>query len=229
VSFIHLKGGPKLIIGLVDFNASPGFMPGLLNLEFLGLIASGAGAAGIGIPVYCNGANLMINRNAYLTTKDPLKMNIVSGDDTFLLHEVNRLHPKETYVLKSAGSIVKTNPAVNLNEFVNQRIRWVSKGRYYTDPYIITSSSVVVLSNMIVLGWMITAFVNASILSVLPLICKMIVDWIFMIPVLSFFNKKKLHCFIPVLSVLYPVYVIFFTIAGLSGGFTWKGRRYRSI
>lgn len=229
VSFIHLKGQPKFIIGLVDFNPSTGFMPWLQNLEFLSLMASGAGAAAIRKPIYCNSANLMICRDTYYAMKDPLKMNVASGDDTFLLHQIKKLHPKDTYVLKSTDATVKTDPAANLKEFVNQRIRWISKGRHYTDPHIIISSAIVILSNMTVLAWMIAAFVNASVSYILPLICKMIMDWIFMIPVLSFFSKKKLHCFIPVLSVLYPLYVVFVTIAGLFGNFTWKGRRYRSI
>ncbi len=226
VQFSHLTGSPKFIIGLVDYGSSSGVLQCLQNLEFLSLMASGAGAAGIRKPIYCNSANLMFYRDTYLEIKDPLKINIASGDDTFLLHHVKKLHPKDIYVLKSTDAIVKTKPAVNLKDFVNQRIRWISKGKYYTDSHIILSSAIVILSNLTVLGWMIAALVNAHVFFIFPLIFKMIIDWIFMKPVLSFFNKRKLHYFIPILSILYPAYVLFFTIAGLSGNFTWKGRRY---
>ena len=226
VQFCYHAGRPKLIIGLVDHDPSSGMLQRLQNLEFLSLMASGAGAAEIHKPIYCNGANLMFYKDTYMAITNPLRMNIASGDDTFLLHHIKKLYPKDIYVLKSADAIVKTKPAANLKDFVNQHIRWISKGKYYTDFHIILSSAIVILSNLTVLGWIITALISAHVFFILPLIWKMIIDWIFMIPVLSFFNRKKLHYFIPVLSILYPVYVVFFTMAGLSGKFTWKGRRY---
>ncbi len=226
VQFHHFKKESKLVIGLVDFSPASGILPCLQNLEFLSLMASGAGAAEISKPIYCNGASLLFDRDIYLAINDPLKTNVVSGDDTFLLHHIKRLYPTGIYVLKSADAIVKTTPAANLKDFVNQRVRWISKGKHYTDFHIIISSAMVILSNLIVLGWMIAAIANLRILYLLPLIYKMIVDWIFMTPVLSYFNKKKLHGYIPILSVLYPVYVAFIAIAGLFGNFTWKGRHY---
>jgi biofilm PGA synthesis N-glycosyltransferase PgaC len=224
--FYHYKKKPKLIIGLVDFRHFSGFLNCLQNLEFLSLMASGAGAAGIRLPTYCNSANLMFDRNTYNAIKDPLKTSIVSGDDTFLLHQVKRMHPNHIFVLKSTDALVKTELAANLKEFLNQRVRWISKGKHYADVHTITASAIVLLANVTVLISMIAAIADASVLMLLPLIFKMIIDWIFMTPVLSFFKKRKLHGMIPLLSILYPVYVVFVTTAGLVGGFTWKGRHY---
>ncbi len=226
-SFIQMNNDkPVFIIGLVDFKPSYGIFPQLQNLEFLCLVASGSGAAGIGMPIYCNSANLMFSRDTFDAINDPLKRKIVSGDDTFLLHHLKRVHPKEIFVLKAVDATVKTQPAASLKEFANQRIRWISKGRYYTDPHIVISSAIVILSNLVVLAWMIAAFVSVSVLYFLPFLFKMIVDWIWMIPVLSFFRQKKLHRLIPLLSLLYPFYVMIFSVAGLFGRYSWKGRHH---
>jgi len=225
-SFIHLKESPKLIMGLVDLIPSGGILSGLQNLEFLSLMISGAGAAGIRKPIYCNSANLMFDRDTYRAIRDPLRRNIASGDDTFLLHHVKKLYPRDIHVLKSADAIVKTQPAANLKEFVNQRIRWISKGKYYSDFHIIITSAIVILANLAVLGWMMAALAFANVFYMVPLICKMFIDWIFMKPGLAFFGRKKLQWFIPLLSILYPFYVVFLSTAGLSCTFQWKGRHY---
>ena len=225
-SFYHCRGNPKLIIGLVDLRKASGVLARLQNLEFLSLMASGAGAAGIRKPIYCSSANLMFEKGTYTSMKDPLKMSVVSGDDTFLLHQIKRMHPGKILVLKCQDAIVETEPATKLKEFVNQRIRWISKGKYYKDFQIIASASIVMASNLTILGWMVAGLVSANVFFLLPLIFKMIIDWLLMIPVLSYFHKEKLHFLIPVLTVLYPFYVTIFALAGLSGSFTWKGRKY---
>jgi cellulose synthase/poly-beta-1,6-N-acetylglucosamine synthase-like glycosyltransferase len=210
----------------VDFRPHSGILASLQNLEFLSLMASGAGAAGIRKPIYCNSANLMFEKDAYFAIKDPFKKNAVSGDDTFLLHQIKKMHPHKILVLKCRDAIVETETVAKLNEFINQRIRWISKGRYYKDLQIIGSATVVVASNLTILGWMAASFICARAIFLLPLIFKMIADWLFMIPVLSFFHKKKLHFLVPVLSVIYPFYVVIFALAGLYGRFTWKGRHF---
>lgn len=224
--FYHFRKNPKLIIGLVDFKRTSGILPGLQNLELLSLMASGAGAAGIHRPIYCNGANLMFEKETYAAVKDPLKMRAVSGDDTFLLHQVKRNFPDKILVLKCREAVVVTEPLTKLKEFFNQRIRWISKSKYYRDFQILVSASVVTASNLTVLAWMAAAIICANALFLIPPGFKMITDWLFITPVLSYFRKKKLHFLVPLLSVLYPFYVAIFAPAGLSGRFTWKGRHY---
>jgi cellulose synthase/poly-beta-1,6-N-acetylglucosamine synthase-like glycosyltransferase len=226
VKFYQHKEKPKLIIGLVDLKNTTGFLQGLQNLEFLSLIASGAGAAGIRKPIYCNGANLMFDKSTYMQMKDPLLNKAISGDDTFLLHEVKKIHPNEIFVLKCDDAVVITEPATSLKDFIRQRIRWISKGRYYSDLHIILTSAIVVVSNLTILAWIVSALIHANALLLLPLFYKMIIDWIFIIPVLSYFNKKKLHYLIPVFSIIYPFYVPVVSIKGLWGKFSWKKRNY---
>ncbi|MBN2212957.1 MAG: glycosyltransferase [Bacteroidales bacterium] len=224
--FYHSREHPKLIIGLVDLRSSSGLLSGLQNLEFLTLIAAGAGAAGIHMPIYCNGANLLFEKDTYISMKDPLKMNAVSGDDTFLLHQVKTMHPGKILVLKCRDATVLTKPLNTPKEFMNQRIRWISKWRHYNDFQIFVSALIVMASNLTILGWMTAALICLNALFLLPFLFKMTIDWLFMIPVLSYFQKKKLHFFVPVLSVLYPFYTAIFALAGLHGRFNWKGRHF---
>jgi hypothetical protein len=192
------------------------------------VIGSGIGSAGINKPIFCNGANLMFEKKIYMELNDPLKQDIISGDDTFLLHQVKKIYPLSIKVLKSADALVLTRPGATIKDFMNQRIRWTSKSRYYNDKDIIVSGSVVFFSCLVVVFWLAVFFVHGHVLYFILFSSKLTGDWIFLSRVLAFFKKQKLHVLIPLGSIFYPVYIICIAIYGNIGKYNWKGRRYRS-
>ncbi|MFO7658416.1 MAG: glycosyltransferase [Bacteroidales bacterium] len=224
--FYISENKPKIITGLVDFEQRKGIFMALQNIEFLSLVGSGAGAAGIGKPVYCNAANLLFEKKVYLQIKDPLEHKAVSGDDTFLLHHVKKLFPDEIKMIKSPEAIVYTKPAVTLKEFLRQRIRWASKAKYYRDFDTLILGGVVLTINAATIGWFAGAlFFGVKLFGWLVLI-KCISDWLMISPVLSFFHRKKLHYFVPLLSVIYPFYIVTTSIFSLFAKVEWKDRIY---
>ena len=54
-------------------------------LEFISLQASTAGAVGINSPIMCNGANLIYERELFHEFSNPLKEELISGDDILSL------------------------------------------------------------------------------------------------------------------------------------------------
>ena len=58
-SYYFQSDKPKMIIGLVDIISENTVYNKFQQLEFLSLVGSGAGAAGISHPIFCNGANLI--------------------------------------------------------------------------------------------------------------------------------------------------------------------------
>ncbi|MBN2610504.1 MAG: glycosyltransferase [Bacteroidales bacterium] len=224
--FYLSENKPKMIPGLVDFEESKGIFMALQNLEFLSLVGSGAGAAGIVKPVYCNAANLFFEKQVYLQMNDPLERRTVSGDDTFLLHHVKKLFPGKIKLLKSSDAMVKTKPAATLNEFFRQRIRWASKARYYKDYSILFLAGIVGITNTAMIGWFAGLFLFGVKMHGWIVLIKILSDWLMITPVLSFFQKKRLHCYVPVLSLLYPFYIVTITIASAFAKVKWKGRVY---
>ena len=75
---------PKLIAGPVIYEKKGGLWQQFFRLDFMSLVASGAGSLGAGLPLMANGANLAFERQAYLDViKTQSGTSFVSGDDVF--------------------------------------------------------------------------------------------------------------------------------------------------
>ena len=75
----YFERQPDMIIGLANLHAGNGFFEKFEETDFLSLIASGAGSAAAGHPIYCNAANFAFKKSLFLTIEDPLKDSITSG------------------------------------------------------------------------------------------------------------------------------------------------------
>lgn len=132
VSFYSIHK-PVLIAGPVVITPLPGFFSKFQSLEFFSLIGSTAGSFGIQNPIMLNGANLTVEREAYYESIGSLENRSVSGDDVFLLLDIKRKYPEKLMFLKSTEAIVSVNPLNTVSEYIQQRLRWVSKSKYYSD------------------------------------------------------------------------------------------------
>ncbi|RLD87004.1 MAG: hypothetical protein DRJ02_07465, partial [Bacteroidetes bacterium] len=83
---------PKMIVGPVVYTEEKGLLRHFFMLDFMSLVASGAGSLGLGLPLMANGANLMFAKETYqkMVARQDGKTK-ASGDDVFLLHAVARL------------------------------------------------------------------------------------------------------------------------------------------
>jgi cellulose synthase/poly-beta-1,6-N-acetylglucosamine synthase-like glycosyltransferase len=226
-SFYLLDDKPKMIIGLVDLLPEASFFKKFQQLEFLSLIGSGAGAAGISHPVYCNGANLIYEKELYYKFRDPLSDTSVSGDDTLFMLKVKKNYQHEIKLLKSRDAIVYTKPQLSFRDFIRQRIRWASKAKYYKDYDIIYTSIVVFALNVSILISMILMFTgNHFLLYPALLTGKTIADFTILNSILKFFNKRDLLNYLIIFQIIYPLYISFTGILGNIAGYKWKNRKY---
>ncbi len=215
---------PGLIIGLVDHIFERGLMKLFFRFDFISLVIAGAGSCAIGRPTLCNGANLAVKRDLYLTLADKIYTKIPSGDDVFLLHEVKRTENETIAIVKSKHSFVKTRSPQNVKEFFNQRIRWASKSKYYSDRDTIMLSLLVFITNTLIaliFIFCIVAFSKSWYFLFIPVL-KMIADELIMSSGLKFFGNYNFVWLLPVFEVIYPFYIIVTAIAGVFDAFTWK-------
>ncbi|MBN2681962.1 MAG: glycosyltransferase [Bacteroidales bacterium] len=220
----QIQMNADLVFAPVDFYGGSSFFGKLQNLEFLSLIGSGAGAAGIGNPIFCNGANL-IYKKEFAENKNSFQESIPSGDDVFLLQSIKKKKGKINF-LKSFEAISYTKPPNNLKEFVTQRKRWSSKAKNYKDSDSILVSIIVFLNSFLLISLSIAGIFSELFLNVFILlfVLKSLVDLIFFIPVLTFFKKQKLLIWFIPLQILYIIYVVFIGLFGTFGKNRWKGR-----
>ncbi|PLX17790.1 MAG: hypothetical protein C0597_06865 [Marinilabiliales bacterium] len=223
----YQKYKPQLISGPVSIENSSNLFQKIQSLEFLSLIASGAGAIGVGRPIMNNGANLLFERSLFMESNQYHKF--ASGDDIFLMLHAKKTNKKSVHFIKSKDAIVYTQAAKSCIEFFNQRIRWTSKSKVYKDLDIIITAIAVVAINLIFAGSLILSFWNSIYFGwfLRLFLLKSLVDLFLLIPVLRFFSLNKLLWLFLPLQIIYPFYILLTFALGLRGKFLWKNRTFK--
>ncbi len=200
---------PNMIVGPVVLKTGNSLFQKFQQIEFISLVATGAGAIGINHPVMCNGANLAFKKSVFLELDNPLNLKYASGDDVFLLHNMKKVDADKIHFLKSGEAMVVTNATKNIKSLFKQRGRWVSKASGYTDGDTKFTAFVVFITSFLLvmgLGLMVYNIIFWKPVLFLFLV-KTIVDTLFLNQVLGFFKQKALMKLTPVFEFFYVFYV----------------------
>lgn len=224
---------PVFISGPVLLKSDGNLWGVFQELEFLSLIASGAGAIGAGVPIMCNGANLGFSSVALRQLNDDaMKSATASGDDVFLMLAMKQQFGAQRITfLKNREAICETNASATLRDYINQRMRWVSKSSAYRDTFLIVTAISVFLINFSIVAATVGAFF-------VPVLLNLAI-WLFAIKVLAdlpllwsfsrFAKREKFVIFIPVIEPLVVIYTVLAAIAGNLMNVSWKGRKVRPV
>ncbi len=206
-SFMH-RHPTDLLIGPVNTHTPNSFREKLQQLEFVTLVASGAGAAGAGLPIMCNGANLAFTKNAWFESQTDLHEEQISGDDVFLLLSIKKRKGTIRF-LKSEKAMVTTAVAPDLKSFVRQRMRWTSKAPAYTDFHLILTALSVFGISVVQLALLFLSFLSVQyFIGFLTVFCiKLLIDFIFCMKIKDFFSLQLSPQLLLSLSFLYPFYI----------------------
>ena len=228
VSYYKRKN-PQMILGPVLPIKGKGLLSNIVSLEFFSLIASTAGSSGSGHSVLSNGANMAYPKNILKNFNDPFKRSLASGDDVFLLQNLKKRKAAEIHFLKSRSATVQTRMPETFIEFWQQRVRWASKSKAYTDTDMKITGLLVLGMNLFITVALFAVFLSFEwiFLYLILLILKLVPDFLLLRSVLVFFRRRDLlRYFIPI-QIIYPFYIIFagFTVLFFTN-YTWKGRRW---
>lgn len=197
-----------LLIGPVNTHTPNSFREKLQQLEFVTLVASGAGAAGAGLPIMCNGANLAFTKKAWFESRTDLHEEQISGDDVFLLLSIKKRKGTIRF-LKSEKAMVTTAVAPDLKSFVRQRMRWTSKAPAYTDFHLLLTALSVFGISVVQLALLFLSFLSVQyFIGFLTVFCiKLLIDFIFCMKIKDFFSLQLSPQLLLSLSFLYPFYI----------------------
>jgi len=224
------KNRPLLISAPVLIEKQNNWFSNFQSIELLSLVGSGAGAIRVKKPIMCNGANMAFARDFYTKSTDLSNKKYVSGDDVFLLLAAKKVDNEKVHFIKSKEASVYTKALPALNDYLNQHLRWISKGSGYRDFDVLFVAFSVYFMNAILLILAITSFFKLELLLLLlvTLFLKSAIDAIFLNKLSKFFFNKylgslfKLHQLVNILiNALLP-------IASLLFSFKWKGRKYKT-
>jgi len=229
VSFFE-ENDCKLVSAPVAYFKENSFFERLQTLEFLYLIGLGASSIGNKHPSTCNGANLAYRKDVFFELKGFQGIDdLASGDDELFLHKVALKYPEGIGFCKSSEAIVYTYAKPTLKEFISQRKRWASKSTRYKNKKIVALGVLVWLFNILILVNGILGIFSTYCMqvAVLILLLKSLVEMFFLIPVTRFAGRKQLMFYLPLLTVVHVLYIIYIGIAGNSGKYVWKERLVR--
>jgi cellulose synthase/poly-beta-1,6-N-acetylglucosamine synthase-like glycosyltransferase len=177
-----------------------------------------------------NGANLFFTKDAFLEIGGYQRnAEYASGDDMFLIQEIASRYPDNISFLKSKKAIVKTQPETSFLDLVNQRTRWATKSKAYSNKNIIKIQGFVFyFVSLILLNLLVAAFgVGACMIGlILAILIKLAMDNVYLSKLASYFgDRSPMNSFIGA-SLAFMIYIIFAGIkALLPTAYNWKGRK----
>jgi len=226
-SFIH-ENDPVMVSAPVCLKGSDGFFDLAQSLEFMGLVGIGAASLALKSPNMCNGANLAYKKGTFYEVKGfEGNDDLASGDDEFLMHKMFAKWPDKVLFLKSEDAIVSTRPEASFSSFIEQRKRWVSKSRKYSNNRItLVLTGAWIFHLMLLFSWVAGFFAPAYFfIFLIAFGLKVGAEFLFLNKVGAFFNQRKAISVLIPSCFAYIFYVLFIGIYGNFGSYTWKGRR----
>jgi len=210
---------------VVGFSPVRLLMGGLWNL-ILGLdgMAAGlvaAGTIGLGAASMCTGRNLAYRRKVYDEVGGfEASANSVSGDDDLFLQRVKKHTSWKIAYSLSKMSVVPANGAAGLGEFIRQKRRHLSAGRYYGFKQQIVYGLWHLANIAIWMFPLFARFVHPSL--IICLIVKILLDFLVLFTFAQQFRLTRLLWGLPFWEVFFVLYHILIGPLSLVGKVRWK-------
>ncbi len=220
---------PVFVAAPVNFKNEGTILSTFQCIDFATMQGITAASVSVGFHSMCNGANLAYRKDVFYKVNGFTGIdNIASGDDMLLMNKIKRQYPSKIAFLFSKDAVVSTLPMPDWKSFFNQRIRWASKADQYKDKSILGVLVLVYLYNLALFVMPFLAFIQLKILLywLLLLTAKIIVELLFIAPVMRFFGQPYLWQF-PLFQPLHIMYMVIAGWLGKFGKYQWKGRKVK--
>jgi len=176
-------------------------------------------------PIMASGANLIVERLTYISTNDLLKhAHRSSGDDQYALVQF-LAQGKKVHTYFDPKLAVFTATPKNLNELLNQRARWMGNNTQGNDWRALAISIFIFAVNLSFFSLIIyPLFFGFDLIILSGIAAKFVADFIIYF---NWFKRNKtwsLAPYLPILTLLYPIYLILLLWRYLQKKQIWKMR-----
>ena len=232
INAAFVQGDIDMVSGPVLFDYDQSIFQRFQALDFIGMIGITAASLHLGMFNLANGANLAFRKSVFSNVEGYAGIDRkASGDDMLLIYKFAQQDASRVRFLKSKEACVYTRPAMNLGEFIQQRLRWTSKSFSYQDKRITWILAFVYLVNLIFVINGIAALFSQSptyhLLFVLQILVLFSVDFLFLKKVSGFFDRKDLlKSFLPS-QIVHVAYIVVIGLLGNIVQYKWKGRKLK--
>jgi len=197
----------------------------LQALDFLGLMAAGAGAIQHGLTWSASGMNLAYRRSLFAAVDGfwPVA-KLLSGDDVYLIQAIGGIPGYRATFQFSPESFVETNPQPTLKALLQQRIRWASNSRYQwrqRPGFFVFLTSAFLFNLGLLINPLLAIFSWPWWVSLLAF--KALGEGLMLFTGARIFRRKELLKWFPLWFVFQIPYVVLTGLAGVRGRYSWKG------
>lgn len=220
----------QMLCGGVKIPSGKSWLEQFQSVELMSLAGSGAAGITLKKPFMSNGANLAYRRTVLKNIDfSQMKPQTPSGDDVFLLMEVlKKFGPKAIQFEFHPSHWVETKALSTFEQLVQQRIRWTSKSKNYTQPFQIFVSMLVLLSNLgipILFLWSLFSL-DITMSFLFYWFMKMMIDFVFIKKIAHISRQTFTFPMYMNTAIIYPFFISYIAIIGQFAGFSWKERKY---
>jgi len=145
-----------------------------------------------------------------------------------LLFKINRQFPGQIGYIKNHDALVYTKAQQGWHHFLQQRIRWASKG-FHSKNYLNSLISLVVFVTnflLLVLGIASLVYFSPNLTFISCLIVKFTIDFLLLTCATNFFKKQNLLFYFLAGEVITVIYTSWVGLTANFSGYHWKGRDY---
>lgn len=219
------------ISGPVQFIGGNNLFLKMQQLEFAGLVITGAGLIGAGSPTICNAANIAYRKDAYnFVGGYSSQMNLSSGDDELLMQKIHNETDYKVVFALDKNAIVSTFPNKSVKEFYDQRKRWASKGLFYRDKFLVLKLVLIFLFYVLLVTLPILGILLNKIYFFVFLIfftIKIFSEYLVLRKgSILLFNLEILRPFL-ITEIIQIPYILISGFMGSFGNYKWKNRKVK--
>ncbi len=229
LSYFDDKTG--FVSGPVKFSDGKNLFAKLQQLEFAGLVITGAGLIGKQYPTICNAANIAYRRKVFHQVGGfSLQMNLSSGDDELLMQKIFQDTDYKIKFALDKNAIVETEPNASLRDFYYQRKRWASKGLFYKNKILVLKLIAIYLFYLSLIIQPILGLLTDYrffISFLISLISKISFEFLILKKGSELlFERKILNLFL-LAEIFHIPYIVIAGLSGALGNYEWKGRKIK--
>ncbi|MDT8324375.1 MAG: glycosyltransferase [Bacteroidota bacterium] len=219
--------GADVVAGPVVIDTRETLFARLQALEFLGLMGVGAGFFGIGFPRLCNAANFAYRRRCFADAGGyEGNSGIHSGDDEFLLHDIVYRQGGRAVFATAPAALVRTGALPSVTAFLQQRVRWASKGSRYEDRRFVSFLVLLFVYFLFAAAAPAVSLTSSAALlaGIVFFLLKIIADGRVLFAAAALFRQPLRVSEFLAAEFLHAYYIVVVSIFGLFGVYSWKNR-----
>lgn len=224
---VMVCGPVQIIQNKPDKNFVKQFLFQLQALEFHSLILLTASYLNLRKPFTCNAANIAYQRQLFIDTNGyQSNQHIASGDDEFLMHQFKK-HGLIKFV-QHEDAIIRTEALTSFTSYVQQRIRWASKHKNYTQNYMKFALLIMALQQMSSIIAILLLLMGYKLIF-LFFVSKIVAEYLYIKIIQDFYQVKTSLIYLILFQFIYPFISLWIAMKSNFSGYVWKGRMVAKV